>query len=93
MYGYVSEEKAQLEVLNESAGSYIVTYDPIDGNNVLDCNMSVASIFGIWKAKSLDGCTGRDLVGACCTIYGSRTSLIWFNTQSQKVEEYTLLMT
>ena len=43
----MSEENAQLTVINEQ-GSFIVSYDPIDGNNVLDVNMSVASIFGIW---------------------------------------------
>jgi len=38
-----------MKVINE-AGTFIVSYDPIDGNNVLDVNMSVASIFGIWHS-------------------------------------------
>ena len=90
MYGYVSEENAKLTVINEQ-GNFIVSYDPIDGNNVLDVNMSVASIFGIWQAKTLEGSTGRDLVGAACTVFGSRTSIVLYNTQSKKVEEFTLL--
>jgi sedoheptulose-bisphosphatase len=53
--------------------------------------MSVASIFGVWKTRSLDGCTGRDLVAASCVIYGSRTTLVLFNTQSNRVEEHTIL--
>jgi sedoheptulose-bisphosphatase len=90
VYGLVSEEWAQTKVNNE-AGTFTVSYDAIDGSTVLDVNMSVASIFGIWQTKSINGCTGKDLVGAACTVYGSRTSVVLFNTQSKKVEEMTLL--
>lgn len=68
-----------------------MSYDPIDGNNVLDVNMSVASIFGIWQSREIEGSTGKDLVGAACAVYGSRTSIILFNSQSKRVEELTLL--
>jgi fructose-1,6-bisphosphatase len=90
VYASVSEEQAQLKVINPE-GTYTVSYDPIDGNSVLDCNMSVASIYGIWRTKQISGCRGRDLIGAACTVYGSRTSMVFYNTQSQKVEELTLL--
>ena len=79
-----------MNVLNEE-GSFVVSFDPIDGNNVLDANMSIASIFGIWKTRDINGSSGRDLVGAACAVYGSRTSIILFNSQNQKVEELTLL--
>jgi hypothetical protein len=32
-------------------------------------------------------------MGAACTVYGSRTSLILYDTQNKKVEEYTLMIT
>lgn len=35
--------------------------------------------------------SGKDLEGAGVTIYGSRTSIILYNSQSKKVEELTLL--
>jgi fructose-1,6-bisphosphatase I len=50
VYAIYSEEQTDIKVINES-GNFTVTYDPIDGNNVLDVNMSVASIFGIWNNK------------------------------------------
>lgn len=76
VYGYVSEESPSMRVLNEK-GSFVVTCDPIDGSNVLDVNMSVASVFGIWHAKDLEGLTaGKAMVGACCCVYGSRTSMV-----------------
>ena len=90
VYACASEEKATLIKLNEE-GTFVVSYDPIDGNNVLDVNMSVASIFGIWKSRDIEGSTGRDLVGAACAVYGSRTSIILYNSQSKKVDELTLL--
>lgn len=79
VYACVSEEQAGVNKLNEE-GKFVVSYDPIDGNNVLDVNMSVASIFGIWKSRDIQGSTGNDLVGAACAVYGSRTSIILYNS-------------
>ena len=31
-------------------GQHIVTFDPIDGTNLIDSNYSVGSIFAIWPA-------------------------------------------
>lgn len=90
VFAAVSEERGCPVELTED-GSFVVSFDPIDGNNVLDANMSVASIFGIWKTRDINGSTGRDLVGAACAVYGSRTSMILYNAQTQKVEELTLL--
>lgn len=47
VYAAASEETPSLNILNEK-GKYFVTFDPIDGSSVIDCNFSVASIFGIW---------------------------------------------
>lgn len=90
VYACVSEEQATMKKLNEE-GTFIVTFDPIDGSNVLDVNMSVASIFGIWQSREIEGSTGEDLVGAACAAYGSRTSILLYNSQSKRVEELTLL--
>lgn len=72
-------------------GAYTVTFDPIDGIAVIDSNFSVASVFAIWQTKDINGLTGRDLVGAALAVYGSRTTIVLYNTQNQKVEELTLL--
>jgi sedoheptulose-bisphosphatase len=58
---------------------------------VIDSNFSVASVFAIWKTKDINGQTGKDLAGAAVAIYGSRTTMIIYNTQNNKVEELTLL--
>lgn len=69
----------------------MVTFDPIDGGTIIDANYSVASIFGIWRKKDINGCTGRDLMGAALSIFGSRTTMILYNVHSKHVEELTLI--
>ena len=68
-----------------------MTFDPIDGGTVLDSNYSVASIFAIWATPDIIGCTGKEVVGAALSIYGSRTSILIYNTYSRHVEELTLI--
>ena len=65
-----------------SDGKYLVTFDPIDGSAVMDSNFSVASIFSVWEAETYEGLTGRDLVGAALSVYGSRTTMLIYNTQN-----------
>jgi len=81
VHSIISEERPEVVVLNEE-GTYCVTYDPIDGTSVLDTNFSVGSIFGIWQHKTIEGLTGRDLVGAALSAYGTRTTILIFNGQS-----------
>ena len=70
-----------------------MTFDPIDGSTVMDSNFAVASVFAIWEStgEGLIGRTGRDLVGAALGVYGSRTTIVLYNTQNKHVEELTLL--
>ena len=79
-----------MKILNED-GEYVVTFDPIDGCKIIDTNFAVASIVGIWHKRELNGCTGRDLVGASLSIYGSRTTMLVYNPLSNEVEELTLV--
>jgi len=90
VHGAASEQKPYINELN-TEGEYTVTFDPIDGSGVIDSNFSVASLFAIWRSKNVEGLTGRDLVGAALAVYGSRTTIILYNTQSKRVEELTLL--
>lgn len=31
---------------------YVVSFDPLDGSSNIEANVSIGSIFGIWKRKS-----------------------------------------
>jgi fructose-1,6-bisphosphatase len=79
-----------MRTLKEDA-QYVVTFEPIDGGAIVDANYSVASIFAIWATDKIQGSTGRDLVGAALSIYGSRTTILTFNAENKQVEEQTLL--
>lgn len=68
-----------------------MTFDPIDGSSVIECNFSVGAIYGIWATTDVEGKTGRSLVGAALAVYGTRTTCCIFNAQSQHVEELTLM--
>jgi fructose-1,6-bisphosphatase I len=80
----VSEEnESVIEIETEKQGKYIVCFDPLDGSSNIDCLVSIGSIFGIYKkvsngvpsvADALQ--TGRKLVAAGYTLYGSATMFV-----------------
>lgn len=67
----VSEEKDDTTPLNES-GKYLIGYDPLDGSSLIDVNLSVGSIFGIYE----DGYAGFDLKASVYVVYGPRVELV-----------------
>jgi fructose-1,6-bisphosphatase len=85
----MSEERPYPTTLCKD-GNYVVTFDPIDGSNIIDSNYTVGSIFGIWPNGDLNGRCGRSMVGAALAVYGSRTTIIVYNTNKNLVEEWTL---
>ena len=85
----LSEERPYPTILNKK-GSYNVTFDPIDGSNIIENNFTVGSIFGIWPKGDINGMSGREMVGAAVASYGSRTGIIVYNTNNNQVEEWTL---
>jgi fructose-1,6-bisphosphatase len=86
----LSEDYPDYVALNPE-GKFTVTFDPIDGDDVLDSNFSIGSSFGIWETHELNGLTGRKLLCAMVAIYGSRTSLLVYNVRTKKVEELSLM--
>jgi fructose-1,6-bisphosphatase I len=77
----LSEEEEEPIILLEDA-KYIVAFDPLDGSSNIDANVTIGSIFGIWKRKSeklqesdmLQ--TGDDLIASGYCVYGSSTQLV-----------------
>jgi sedoheptulose-bisphosphatase len=70
-----SEEQSEEIELNEG-GEFSASFDPLDGSSLVDVNLAVGTIFGIWQGKGFMGKTGRDLVAAGYAIYGPRTTFI-----------------
>lgn len=93
-----SEEMADPIFNDAGPGShnYVVIFDPLDGSSNIDANVSVGTIFGIWKRRSLlnkVGPTdllqpGRQMVASGYVIYGSSTMLVY--TAGHGVHGFTL---
>ena len=67
----ISEEKEGLLALHER-GKYTICYDPLDGSSLADVNLSVGSIFGIYKGEP----RGENLVASAYVVYGPRIELM-----------------
>jgi len=66
-----SEEKEHAELLHKD-GKYLIGYDPLDGSSLVDVDLSVGSIFGIY----LNGYKGEDLIAAVYVVYGPRVEMV-----------------
>lgn len=77
-------------------GPYVLLYDPLDGSSNIDVNVSIGTIFAIYRRKTAEGrgtledCLqkGSDLVAAGYVIYGSSTMLVY--STGQGVHGFTL---
>jgi fructose-1,6-bisphosphatase I len=67
----ISEEKEGVFALHED-GKYTVCYDPLDGSSLVDVNLSVGSIFGIYEGNP----QGSNLVASVYVVYGPRIELV-----------------
>lgn len=96
--GVLSEEGVNVKQVPDKylRGNYVIAYDPLDGSSNIDVNVSIGSIFGIFRRIStgqdaIDSDflqTGRKLVGAGYVIYGSSTMLVY--TTGHGVHGFTL---
>lgn len=67
-----SEEKEHPMVLNEK-GRYFIAFDPLDGSSLVDVNLSVGSIFGIYDGAF----EGSKMIASCYVVYGPRVELVF----------------
>jgi fructose-1,6-bisphosphatase I len=99
--GYVcallSEEREEVITIDEElCGPYIVAYDPLDGSSNIDANVSIGTIFAIYRKVSTgpgvdDSDTlqpGRQQVAAGYILYGSSSVFVY--TAGDGVHGFTL---
>ena len=73
-----SEEKEEAMLLNEN-GKYFIAYDPLDGSSLVDVNLSVGSIFGIY-----DGAFGAEhMVASCYVVFGPRVEMVFAHNKTK----------
>ncbi len=81
----ISEESESYVDLNNS-GKYVIAIDPLDGSSNIDVNVSIGTIFSIYRRKSPAGGPittddilqrGSEQVAAGYILYGSSTMLVY----------------
>jgi fructose-1,6-bisphosphatase I len=85
--GIASEENQTFIPITEAPDAkYVVLFDPLDGSSNIDVNVSIGTIFGIYKRVSQDDnlCTladflqsGAEQVAAGYMLYGSSTMFVY----------------
>ena len=81
----ISEESESYVDLN-NYGNYVIAIDPLDGSSNIDVNVSIGTIFSIYRRRTKVGQPiherdilqkGLDQVGAGYVLYGSSTMLVY----------------
>ncbi len=94
----ISEEMEQPEIVHSEWGEsrYSVVYDPLDSATNLDVNVTVGTIFGIYRHRPHDRGDPEDLlrpgveqVAAGYAMYGASTILV-ICTENSEVHGFTL---
>ena len=67
----VSEEQENIINLNEN-GEYLIAYDPLDGTSLVDVNLSVGSIYGIYKNEF----NAKNIVASVYVVFGPRVEMV-----------------
>ncbi|WP_417363014.1 class 1 fructose-bisphosphatase [Galbibacter sp.] len=99
--GIASEEEDDFVVINSHDNNhqnkYVVLFDPLDGSSNIDVNVSVGSIFSVYRRITPIGTPvsmedflqpGRQQVAAGYVIYGTSTMLVY--TTGHGVNGFTL---
>ncbi len=68
----ISSEEKDGEVEINRDGKYLISYDPLDGSSLVDVNLSVGSIFGIYE----NSFRGSNLVASAYIVYGPRVEMV-----------------
>ena len=85
--GIASEEHEDIIAPSSSGerSQYLVYFDPLDGSSNIDVNVSIGTIFAVYRRKSANGPatledflqTGRHQVAAGYFLYGTSTMLVF----------------
>ncbi len=74
---FASEEESEAIMELVPDAPFTLVFDPLDGSSLVDCNLAIGSIFGIYENGSPIGKTPRDQLAALYLVYGPRTILVY----------------
>lgn len=67
-----SEEQEEICYSNNKNAPYIIAYDPLDGSSLIDSNLSIGSIFGIYNEELKPS----SLIASGYIVYGPRLEMV-----------------
>ncbi len=73
----IASEEKEHEMLIRNEGKYFIAYDPLDGSSLIDVNLSVGSIFGIYENKW----GAPNMVASCYIVYGPRVEMVFAHSK------------
>ncbi|MFV7790314.1 class 1 fructose-bisphosphatase [Aliarcobacter lanthieri] len=79
----VSEEQDEIKNINKD-GKYLIAYDPLDGSSLVDVNLSVGSIFGIYE----NDFNAKNIIASVYVVFGPRVEMV---VTTNEVKMYRLL--
>ena len=92
----ITEEEDEIIYTDNDEGKYVVAIDPLDGSSNIDVNVSIGTIFSVYRRVTPIGTRatledfmqgGRNQVAAGYILYGSSTILVY--TTGQGVNAFT----
>jgi fructose-1,6-bisphosphatase I len=95
----IASEELEDPIYVPGNGRYVVCMDPLDGSSNIDCNVSIGTIFGVYRRKSepTSAPTMQDILqpgsalrAAGYVIYGSSTMLVYSTGAKFGVHGFTL---
>lgn len=93
----ISEETEDVVDMGNQNGRYVIAIDPLDGSSNIDVNVSIGTIFSVYRRKSPVGSPvqpedvlqpGNEQVAAGYVLYGSSTMMVY--TTGHGVNGFTL---
>jgi fructose-1,6-bisphosphatase I len=89
------ENEEAITVPKALQGDYVVAFDPLDGSSNIDANVSIGTVFAVYRRQPGGDVgvadilrPGREMVAAGYLVYGSSTILVY--TDGESVDAFTL---
>jgi len=75
----IASEEKEKEMLLHEDGKYFIAYDPLDGSSLVDVNLSVGSIFGIYE----NAFGAKNMVASCYVVFGPRVEMVFAHNKAK----------
>jgi len=75
----IASEEKEHEMLMHEDGKYFIAYDPLDGSSLVDVNLSVGSIFGIYE----NAFGAKNMVASCYVVFGPRVEMVFAHNKTK----------